>query len=46
MNNKFTLKLNSALIFLLTKLIKKYRISNDNILGHSDIAPYRKIDTG
>ena len=25
-NNKFTLKLNSALIFLLTKLLKKYRI--------------------
>ena len=45
-NNKFTLKLNSALIFLLTKLLKKYRISNENILGHSDIAPYRKIDPG
>ena len=45
-NNKFTLKLNSALIFLLKKIIKKYRISNENILGHSDIAPYRKIDPG
>ena len=45
-NNKFTLKLNSALIFLLKKLVKKYRINNDNILGHSDIAPYRKIDPG
>ena len=45
-NNKFTLKLNSALIFLLKKLVRKYRISPENILGHSDIAPYRKIDPG
>jgi N-acetylmuramoyl-L-alanine amidase len=45
-NNQFTLKLNSALIFLLKKLLKKYRISAHNILGHSDIAPYRKIDPG
>ena len=45
-NNKFTLKLNSSLIFLLKKLIKKYQISFENILGHSDIAPYRKIDPG
>ena len=45
-NNKFTLKLNSALIFLLKKLLKKYQISSENILGHSDIAPYRKIDPG
>ena len=45
-NNKFSLKLNSALIFLLKKLLKKYKISNENILGHSDIAPYRKIDPG
>jgi N-acetyl-anhydromuramyl-L-alanine amidase AmpD len=45
-NNKFTSKLNSALIFLLRKLIKKHQISTDNILGHSDIAPYRKIDPG
>ena len=45
-NNKFRLKLNFALIFLLKKLIKKYQISLENILGHSDIAPYRKIDPG
>ncbi|MDC0625186.1 N-acetylmuramoyl-L-alanine amidase [Alphaproteobacteria bacterium] len=45
-NNKFTLKLNSALIFLLKKILKKYRISTQNILGHSDIAPYRKKDPG
>ena len=45
-NNKFTLKLNYSLIFLLKKLIKKYKIRTENILGHSDIAPYRKIDPG
>ena len=27
-------------------LIKKYNISKKNILGHSDIAPYRKNDPG
>jgi N-acetylmuramoyl-L-alanine amidase len=45
-NNKFSLKLNSALIFLLKKLLKKYKIKTENILGHSDISPYRKIDPG
>ena len=31
----------------LTKfLIKKYKIQPQNILGHSDIAPYRKKDPG
>jgi len=45
-NNKFTLKLNSSLIFLLKKLKKKYQINIENVLGHSDIAPYRKIDPG
>jgi len=45
-NNKFSLKLNYALIFLLKKIIKKYKIRTENILGHSDIAPYRKIDPG
>jgi N-acetyl-anhydromuramyl-L-alanine amidase AmpD len=45
-NNKFSLKLNSALMFLLKKLLKKYKISTKNILAHSDIAPYRKIDPG
>ena len=37
-------------ILSLVKLIKeiqiKYRVSNSNILGHSDIAPDRKIDPG
>ena len=45
-NNKFSLKLNSALIFLLKRLLKKYKIRTENVLGHSDIAPYRKIDPG
>jgi N-acetylmuramoyl-L-alanine amidase len=45
-NNKFSLKLNSALIFLLKKLLQKYKIKIENVLGHSDIAPYRKIDPG
>ena len=34
------------LIILLKKLKKKYNINNENILGHSDIAPYRKKDPG
>jgi len=45
-NNKFSLRLNSALISLLRKLLSKYKIKTENILGHSDIAPYRKIDPG
>ena len=45
-NNVFTKNLCSSLIFLLTALIKKYKIVPENILGHSDIAPYRKIDPG
>ena len=34
------------LIFLCKYLIKKYKIKQTNILGHSDIAPLRKIDPG
>ena len=35
-----------SLIKLLKKLMKKYNIKKENILGHSDIAPLRKIDPG
>ena len=31
---------------LLTYLKKKYSVKCENILGHSDISPYRKIDPG
>lgn len=34
------------LVFLLKELIKKYNIKPKDILGHSDIAPTRKIDPG
>ena len=36
----------SSLIKLCKKLIKKYRIDRKNIVGHSDIAPMRKLDPG
>ena len=34
------------LIKICRHLIKKYKIKNKNIVGHSDIAPLRKIDPG
>ncbi len=43
---KFTKKQINSLINLCKKLKKKYKIKNNNILGHSDIAPLRKIDPG
>tara|TARA_B100002051_G_scaffold111955_1_gene106581 strand:- start:195 stop:938 length:744 start_codon:yes stop_codon:yes gene_type:complete len=45
-NNKFTKKMIRSLVNLLKVLKKKYKIKTENILGHSDIAPYRKIDPG
>ena len=45
-NNKYSNKLISSLIKLIKKLSKKYNIKKENILGHSDIAPYRKFDPG
>ena len=36
----------SSLIKLCKKLSKKYKIKKSNIVGHSDIAPLRKIDPG
>ena len=35
-----------SLIYLLKKLKKKFKIKKENILGHSDIAPFRKKDPG
>ena len=43
--NYSNLQINS-LIKLCSKLKKKYKIHKENFLGHSDIAPYRKIDPG
>ncbi len=43
---KFSSKQINTLKKLLQILIKKYQISADNILGHSDIAPERKKDPG
>ena len=45
-NNKFSSSLMNSLILLLMYLTKKYKIDKRNILGHSDIAPYRKKDPG
>ena len=36
----------SSLIKLCKKLIKEYKIKKRNIIGHSDVAPLRKIDPG
>ena len=45
-NNKYSRTMITTLIKLIKKLKKKYNIQNENVLGHSDIAPYRKIDPG
>jgi len=45
-NDKFTKNLIISLAQLLDRIIKKYKILPDNILGHSDISPYRKKDPG
>ena len=45
-NNLFSKKLINSLYKLLNILISKYKILPKNILGHSDIAPYRKKDPG
>ena len=43
---KFSKKQISSLLRLSKFLMKKYRISSKNILGHSDVAPQRKKDPG
>jgi N-acetylmuramoyl-L-alanine amidase len=43
---KFSKKQISSLLKLSKFLMKKYKISSKNILGHSDIAPERKKDPG
>ena len=43
---KFNKRQITSLIYLLKNLSDRYRISNKNILGHSDIAPERKKDPG
>ena len=45
-NEKFTNKQINSIIKLSRSLIKKYKIKSNLILGHSDIAPDRKIDPG
>ena len=42
----FSKKQIKKLILLCRFLLKKYKIKQSNILGHSDIAPLRKIDPG
>ena len=36
----------SSLIRVCNELIKKYKIKKKNVVGHSDIAPTRKVDPG
>ncbi len=45
-NNNFNLDMMRSLKTLIRYLIKKYNIKNYNILGHSDVAPFRKKDPG
>ena len=42
----FTKKQIFSLIHLIKKLQKKYKIKKENVLGHSDVAPLRKLDPG
>ena len=44
--SNFSDKQINSLIFLCIKLKKKYSIKKEDFLGHSDIAPLRKIDPG
>jgi len=42
----FSKKQIQSILYLSKSLIKKYKIKSSNILGHSDIAPFRKKDPG
>jgi|TARA_B100001964_G_scaffold238103_1_gene303006 N-acetylmuramoyl-L-alanine amidase len=42
----YTPKQINSLIKLLKYIFKNHKINKQNILGHSDVAPYRKIDPG
>lgn len=45
-NKKYSLRMISSLKKLLIKIQKKYKISKNHILAHSDVAPFRKKDPG
>ena len=45
-NNKYSLKMIHSLKKLILKLQKNYKINKNNILAHSDVAPFRKKDPG
>ena len=42
----FSKKQIQSILYLSKSLMKKYNIQSSNILGHSDIAPFRKKDPG
>ena len=42
----FSKKQIKSILYLSKLLIKKYKIQPSNVLGHSDIAPFRKKDPG
>ena len=42
----FSKKQIRSILYLSKLLIKKYKIRSNNVLGHSDIAPFRKKDPG
>ncbi len=45
-NNVFTLQQMQSCIILCKALMKKYNILSTSFIGHSDVAPDRKIDPG